>query len=169
VDSCHVPDGGWRQGTALSVQGSFEVGVRNAVYTVSKCGFVVRYQNTSNLEQHCIRGGTDHKELADRLTPMQQLERQDNLGSGEDGRMVLSRTFNTFKACVVLTIVYENTLLMQGNQYPTCNLVIPQLYQMITKLEMSIITYVMLHVKCGPRISKVLRQKKMTLKKMTLK
>ena len=31
---------------------------------------------------------------------------------------------------------------MQGTQYPTCNLVMPQLYQMITKLEMSSITYV---------------------------
>jgi hypothetical protein len=118
---------------------------------VTKCGFVVRYQNTSNLEQHYIRGGTDHKELADRLAAMQQLERQDKLGSGEDGRMVLSRTFNTFKACAVLSIPYESTLLMQGTQYPTCNLVMPQLYQMITKLEMSRITYVMLHLKCGPR------------------
>jgi hypothetical protein len=32
--------------------------------------------------------------------------------------------------------------LMQGTQYPTCNLVMPQLYQMITKLEMNSITYV---------------------------
>ena len=31
---------------------------------------------------------------------------------------------------------------MQGTQYPTCNLVMPQLYQMITELEMSSITYV---------------------------
>jgi hypothetical protein len=71
-----------------------EVGVRHAVCTVTECAFVVRYQNTSNLEQHYIRGGTDHKELADRLAAMQQLERQDKLGSAEDGRMVLSRTFN---------------------------------------------------------------------------
>jgi hypothetical protein len=195
---------------------SCEVGVRHVVCTVPKCGIVVRYQNTSNMDQYYIRGGTDHKELVDRLTTMQQLERQDNLGSGEDGHMVLSRTFNTFKNCAALTIPYillqscrvqkgkelndfqripldieilsnlrfgsleirdtsvtrvtnKNTLLMQDTQYPTCNLVIPQLYQMITKLEMSIITYVMLHVKCGSRISKVLRLKKMTLKKMTLK
>ena len=39
-------------------------------------------------------------------------------------------------------IPYESTLLMQGTQYPTCNLVMPQLYQMITELEMSSITYV---------------------------
>ncbi len=80
------------------------------------------------------------------------------------------------------------------------NLVMSQLYQMITKHEMSIITYVHTtrketitiqsvlehvpslteksttsngtsssYVKCGPRISKVLRLKKMMLKKMTLK
>ena len=30
------------------------------VCTVPECAFVVRYQNTSNLEQHYIRGGTDH-------------------------------------------------------------------------------------------------------------
>ena len=45
-------------------------------------------------------------------------------------------------ACAALSIPYESTLLMQGTQYPTCNLVMPQLYQMITKLEMSSITYV---------------------------
>jgi type I site-specific restriction endonuclease len=61
---------------------------------VPTCGFVVRYQNTSNLEQHYIRGGPDHKELADRLAGMQQLDRQQKLASGADGRMVLSRTFN---------------------------------------------------------------------------
>jgi hypothetical protein len=31
---------------------------------------------------------------------------------------------------------------MQDTQYPTCNLFIPQVYQMITKLEMTSITYV---------------------------
>ena len=31
---------------------------------------------------------------------------------------------------------------MQGTQYPTCNLLMPQLYQMITKLEMTTMTYV---------------------------
>jgi hypothetical protein len=63
-----------------------DVAVRHAVCTVPTCGFVVRYQNTSNLEQHYIRGGHDHAELADRLAAMQQLERQDKLGSGEDDR-----------------------------------------------------------------------------------
>ncbi len=47
------------------------------------------------------------------------MERQEKLASGADGRMVLSHT-----------------------QYPTCNLVMSQLYQMITKLEMRSITYV---------------------------
>ena len=65
-----------------------EVGVRHAACTVPECVFVVRYQNTSNLEQHYIRGGTDHKELVDRLAAMQQLERQDKLGSGEDMKFV---------------------------------------------------------------------------------
>ena len=71
-----------------------DVAVRHAACTVPTCGFVVRYQNTSNLEQHYIRGGHDHAELADRLAAMQQLERQEKLASGADGRMVLSRTFN---------------------------------------------------------------------------
>ena len=71
-----------------------DVAVRHAACTVPTCGFVVRYQNTSNLEQHYIRGGPDHKELADRLAGMQQLDRQEKLASGADGRMVLSRTFN---------------------------------------------------------------------------
>ena len=67
-----------------------EVGVRHAVCIVSKCGFVVRYQNTSNLEQNYVRGGPDHKELADRLARMQQLERQEKMGSGADGRTLQS-------------------------------------------------------------------------------
>ena len=41
-----------------------DVAVRHAACTVPTCGFVVRYQNTSNLEQHYIRGGHDHAELA---------------------------------------------------------------------------------------------------------
>ena len=49
---------------------------------------------------------------------------------------------NSKVACAALSIPYESTFLMQGTQYPTCNLVMPQLYQMITKLEMSSITYV---------------------------
>jgi hypothetical protein len=51
------------------------VGVRHAACTVPKCGFVIRYQNTSNLEQHYIRGVLDHKELAGRLAEMQQAHR----------------------------------------------------------------------------------------------
>ncbi len=45
-----------------------------------KCGFVIRYQNTSNLEQHYSRGGLDHKELAGRLAAIQQLERGVQMG-----------------------------------------------------------------------------------------
>ncbi len=68
------------------------VGVRHATCTVPKCGFVIRYQNTSNLEQHYIRGGLDHKELAGRLAAMQQLERGVQLGAAADDSMTLSRT-----------------------------------------------------------------------------
>jgi hypothetical protein len=39
---------------------------------------------------------------------------------------------NSKVACAALSIPYGSTLLMQGTQYPTCNLVMPQLYQMIT-------------------------------------
>ena len=39
------------------------------------------------------RSGTDHKELADRLTSMQHIDRQARLGSAADGRIALSRTF----------------------------------------------------------------------------
>ena len=69
------------------------------------------------------------------------------MGSGADGRMVLSRTFNApaftagKKALCDMKFV-KWLVLMQGTQYPTCNLVMSQLYQMITKLEMSSITYV---------------------------
>ncbi len=42
-----------------------DITVRHATYTVSGCGFVVRYQNTSNLENHYVTTGTDHNELAD--------------------------------------------------------------------------------------------------------
>ena len=80
------------------------------------------YQNTSNLEQHYIRGGLDHKELAGLLAVMQQMERGVQLGAAADGSMALSRAWNA-PAC-------DRTLLMQGAQYPTCNLVMPQLYQM---------------------------------------
>ena len=59
---------------------------------VSGCGFVTRYQNTSNLENHYIRAGTDHTELADRLTTMQDTDSQDSLGSVADGSIGLSPT-----------------------------------------------------------------------------
>ncbi len=63
------------------------------VCTVSGCGFVTKYQNTSNLENHYATAGTDHKELADRLTSMQHIDRQERLGSAPDGRIALSHTF----------------------------------------------------------------------------
>jgi len=49
---------------------------------------------------------------------------------------------NSKIACATLSIPYDSTKLMQGTQYPTSNLVMPQLYQMITKLEMTTMTYV---------------------------
>jgi hypothetical protein len=88
----------------------------------NKCGFVIRYQNTANLEQHYIRGGLDHKELAGRLAAMQQVARGLQLGAAADGNMALSRVWNA--------PAYDSTLLMQGAQYLACNLVMPQLYQM---------------------------------------
>jgi hypothetical protein len=69
-------------------------GVRHAACTVPTCGFVIRYQNTSNLEQHYIRGGLDHKELAGRLAATQQLDRGVQLGAAADGSMALGRTCN---------------------------------------------------------------------------
>jgi hypothetical protein len=70
-----------------------DITVRHATCTVSGCGFVVKYQNTSNLENHYVTSGTDHKELADRLTSMQHIDRQERLGSAADGRIALSHTF----------------------------------------------------------------------------
>jgi hypothetical protein len=49
---------------------------------------------------------------------------------------------NSKVASATLSIPYESTLLMQGTQYPTSNLVMPQLHQMIGALEMPKITYV---------------------------
>jgi hypothetical protein len=54
---------------------------------------VAKYQNTSNLENHYVTAGPDHKELADPLTSMQHIDRQARLGSGTDGRIALSHTF----------------------------------------------------------------------------
>jgi hypothetical protein len=54
---------------------------------------VAKYQNTSNLENHYITTGTDHEELADRMTSMHHIDRQERLGSAADGRISLSRTF----------------------------------------------------------------------------
>jgi hypothetical protein len=67
--------------------------VSDAACIVSGCGFVAKYQNTSNLENHYVTGGTDYKELADRLTSIQHIDSQERLGSVADGRIVLSRTF----------------------------------------------------------------------------
>ena len=53
---------------------------------------MAKYQNTSNLENHYVTAGTDHKELADRLTSMQHIDRQARLGSAADGRIAVSRT-----------------------------------------------------------------------------
>ena len=41
---------------------------------------------------------------------------------------------NSKVACATLSI-YDSTLLMQDTQYPTTNLVMPQPYQMIAKLQ----------------------------------
>ena len=54
---------------------------------------MAKYQNTSNPENHCVTSGTDHKKLADRLTAMHHIDRQERLGSATDGRIVLSHTF----------------------------------------------------------------------------
>ncbi len=70
-----------------------DITVRYVVCTVSGCGFVAKYQNTSNLENHYVTAGTDHKELADRLTSNQDIDRQERLGSASDGRIALSHTF----------------------------------------------------------------------------
>ena len=48
---------------------------------------------------------------------------------------------NSKVACATLNIPYERTLLMQDTQYPTSNLVIPQLHQMMVNLEIPIMTY----------------------------
>jgi hypothetical protein len=60
---------------------------------VSGCGFVAKYQNTSNLKNHYVTAGTDHKELADRLTSIHHIDRQERLGSAADGKISLSHTF----------------------------------------------------------------------------
>ncbi len=54
---------------------------------------MAKYQNTSNLENHYVTARTDHKELADRLTSMQHIDRQERLGSAADGRIAWSHTF----------------------------------------------------------------------------
>ena len=41
-----------------------------------------------------IRGGTEHKELTDRLAGIHHLENQESLGSAPDGSMTLSLTCN---------------------------------------------------------------------------
>ena len=59
--------------------------VRHAACTVQGCGFVVKYQNTSNLEAHYTAAELDHEELADRLRQHQQLQNQTLLSVGADG------------------------------------------------------------------------------------
>ena len=49
---------------------------------------------------------------------------------------------NSKVASATLSIAYDSTLLMQGTHYPTSNLVMPQLHQMISGLQMPKITYV---------------------------
>ncbi len=49
---------------------------------------------------------------------------------------------NSKVVSATLCIPYESTLLMQDTHYPTSNLVIPQLHQMISRLQMPNITYV---------------------------
>jgi hypothetical protein len=49
---------------------------------------------------------------------------------------------NSKVVSAALSIPYESTLLIQGTQYPTSNLVMPHLHQMISALEMPKITYV---------------------------
>jgi hypothetical protein len=52
-----------------------DITVRHAVCKESGCGFVAKNQNTSNLENHYVTVGTDHKELPDRLTSIQHIDR----------------------------------------------------------------------------------------------
>ncbi len=87
-----------------------DISVRHTSYTVSGCEFVARYQNTSNLENHYVTTGTDHKELADRLTAIHHIDRKERLGSEEDGRITLSHTFvalafTSKKKCSVFDMV----------------------------------------------------------------
>ena len=49
-------------------------------------------QNTSNLESDYVTAAPDHKELADRLTVMHHIDRQERLGSAADGRIALSQS-----------------------------------------------------------------------------
>jgi hypothetical protein len=70
-----------------------DITVRHTTCTVTGCGFVTKYQNTSNLENHYVTAGTDHKEFVDRLTSIQHIDRQERLGSASDGRITLSHTF----------------------------------------------------------------------------
>jgi hypothetical protein len=72
-----------------------DITVRHVPSTVSGCGFVCKYQNTSNLENHYVTVGSDHKELADRSTSIHHIDRQERLGSTADGRITLSHTFVT--------------------------------------------------------------------------
>jgi hypothetical protein len=72
-----------------------DITIRHETGTVTGCGFMVKYQNTSNLENHNVTVGTDHKELADRLTSMHHIDRKERLGSASDGRITLYRNPHT--------------------------------------------------------------------------
>ena len=82
MDLRQISDGDWGI-TALhqtnQTDKPCEISVRHTACT--GCGFVTRYENMSNLEQHYITSGTDDKELADRLTVIQHMERPERLGS----------------------------------------------------------------------------------------
>ena len=136
-----------------------------------KCGFVIRYQNTSNLEQHYIRGGLDHKELAGRLAEMQQLERGVQLGAAADGSMALSRTCNapafTAEKKARCDIKFVKWLVRKKDD--ELNEFIDEVTAGAAAKSTTTNGACGSYVKCGPRLSKVLRLQKMTFKKMTLK
>ena len=78
VDSCHVPDGVWG---ILTVYPTHQTDESLGGWCWTKCGFVIRYKNTSNLEQYYIRGGPDHKELKNpQLTGVGKCELNSGMG-----------------------------------------------------------------------------------------
>jgi hypothetical protein len=83
-DSCQ-----WIKRTKQST--TCDISVQHAACTVTRCGFVARYQNMSILENHYVTTGTDHKELVDRLTLTQHIDRQKRLGSAPNFRLVMTK------------------------------------------------------------------------------